>query len=383
MIQTSDGGYALAGWQLSWVPPAENYSGFWLAKVDSYGQMEWEHTYLGYGIANSLINTNDGGYLLAGTSAADIATGIIVKTDSSGKLEWNLTYDGPIYCVIQTREGGYAFSGYLWGSSRTLFWLANTDASGNIQWSRTYDRHLNGTEYDYANSVIQTNDGGYVIAGYSESYVSPSEYYSGYVIRTDSSGNVRWNRTFDNMELFSVVQTSDGGYAVAGGMYPAIGDSNVWLLAKVDGAGGLEWTQTCNESYESGVIEGAKSLVQTNDGGYALAGNSGLIKTDSSGNLQWNQTLNGAASSLVQASDGGFAVAGSSDNQWLVKVSLANASSASPSESPATTTSPSPTVPEFAPTAFLVLVATTGLVAIAFRVRRRFRSKSRNVEECS
>lgn len=137
VIQTIDGGYALAGWQLSWVPPAENYSGFWLAKVDSNGQMEWEHTYLGYGIANSLINTNDGGYLLAGTSAADIATGIIVKTDSSGKLEWNLTYDGPIYCVIQTREGGYTFSGYLWGSSRTLFWLFNTDASGNIQWSQT------------------------------------------------------------------------------------------------------------------------------------------------------------------------------------------------------------------------------------------------------
>lgn len=203
-------------------------------------------------------------------------------------------------------------------------------------------------------------------AGYSE--VSPSNYISGYVIKTDSSGNVQWNRTFDNMELFSVIQTSDGGYAVAEGYYSDIPDTNVWLLAKVDAAGGLEWSQTYNESYESGVIAGAKSLVQTNDGGYAVAGNSGLIKTDSSGNLQWNQTLNGrAASSLVQASDGGYAVAGSSDNQWLVKVSLANASSASPSESPATTTSPSPTVPEFSTLAILVLAVAVCLFSISLK----------------
>ncbi|MCW4018720.1 MAG: hypothetical protein NWF00_08625 [Candidatus Bathyarchaeota archaeon] len=374
MVQTSDGGYTLAGALIGWIHSNEYDSGFWLAHVDSNGQMEWWHTYIGYGAAKSLIKTDDDGYLLAGTNAGDVAAGIIVKTDSSGKLEWNQTYEGPIYSVIQTREGGYAFSGY-WGGSRTFFWLVNTDASGEVQWSRTYDRQLNGTEYDFATSVIQASDGGYVMAGYS--VASPSNYISGYLIKTDSFGNVQWNRTFDNMELFSVIPTIDGGYAVAGGMHPAIGDVNVWLLAKVDVAGNLEWNQTYYENYESGVIEGAKSLVQASDGGYAVAGNSGLIKTDSSGNLQWTQTLNGTAFSLVQASDGGYAVAGSSGiagltmNQYLVKINTTDAINMSSSQNPIEAASPSPTIPELTPVAFLALAVAVCVVAVT--LKRRFK----------
>ncbi len=292
--------------------------------------------------AYSVIQTSDGGYALAGyTFSYDTGEteARLVKTDSSGNEEWNKTFGGEnfaaTYSVIQTSDGGYALAGYT-SSSATGgrdFWLVKTDSSGNEEWSKTFG----GSGNDLGESVVQTSDGGYVIAGYTSSYGAGSSDF--WLVKTDSSGNEEWSKTFGGGgqdEAYSVIQTSDGGYALAGytGSYGA-GEANYWLV-KTDSSGNMEWS----ENFDGGYLDAAYSVIQTSDGGYALAGYAGaygignydfwLVKTDSSGNEEWSKTFGGTATdkarSVIQTSDGGYAIAGRTKSYgagwsdfWLVK----------------------------------------------------------------
>jgi hypothetical protein len=225
--------------------------------------------------------------------------------------------------MIQASDGGYAIAGITdsYGAGDYDFWLVKTDASGTLQWSRTYG----GTNNNYAHSVVQTSDGGYALAGYADSYIADDPSF--WLVKTDSAGNLQWNQTYGGAKYdyaYSVVQTLDGGYALAG-----LTDSNgaggydFWLV-KTDSIGNQQW----NRTYGGASYEIAYSMVHTSDGGYALTGFTAscgagkydiwLVKTDSTGNLQWNQTYGGAgtdyAYSVVQASDGGYALAGLTDS---------------------------------------------------------------------
>jgi len=225
----------------------------------------------------------------------------------------------------------------LFLASAVLFVLASLSFIGSVgasseMWSQTYG----GADQEVAHSLVETSDGGYALAGYTNS--SGAGHDDFWLVKTDANGNMEWNQTYDSWydHANSMVETSDGGYAIAGstGWYFS-GIHDFWLV-KTDANGKMEWNQTYGESEE----EVAYSLVETSDGGYALAGVTDsfgagnydfwVIKTDINGNMEWNKTYGGAESdvafSLIETSDGGFAIAGYTGSFgagdydfWLIK----------------------------------------------------------------
>lgn len=328
LIETSDGGYAIAGNTRSFGAGNEH---FWLVKTDGSGTMEWNQTY-GGGEVTALVETFDGGYALAGGAR-------LVKTDEYGNMAWNQTYgEGDLRSLVQTVDGGYALAGktatfVTGGDDYGNFWLIKTDAYGNMEWNRTYG----GADYDYASALVEASDGGYALAGSTYSFGAGN--HDAWLVKTDVHGSLEWNQTYGGTGddvAFSLVHTSDGGYALAGSMYPIGGAEDFWLI-KVDGYGDMEWNHTYGEGNDFDV---AYALVETFDGGYALAGGTGsfsideydvwLVKTDEFGNMEWNRTYGGEkgdiAYSLVESSNGGYAIAGSTrsfgagdEDFWLIK----------------------------------------------------------------
>ena len=213
--------------------------------------------------------------------------------------DWNKTYGGTMddlaYSLVQTVDGGYALAGETGSSGAGGYdvWLVKTDSSGNQLWNRTYG----GTYDDAAQALVQTSDGGYALAGWTDSFGAGG--YDFWLVKTDSSGNMLWNKTYggtQNDVAYSLVQTVDGGYALAGSTVSSgAGGEDVWLV-KTNSSGNQQW----NKTYGGTQDDAAYSLVQTVDGGYALAGYTNsfgaggedvwLVKTDSSGNQQWNKT---------------------------------------------------------------------------------------------
>jgi len=276
LIQTSDGGYALAGRTSSF---GSDYSCFWLVKVDSSGNLEWNKTYEGTGfldamnIAYSVVEASDGGYAIAGTAEPELYNHDfwLVKVDSSGNLEWNKTYGGPdvdvATSVVETSDGGYALAGQTssFGDGGFDFWLVKTDVSGNMQWDKTYG----GIGLEQARSLIQTSDGGYALAGQTSSFGDGSDNF--WLVKTDVSGNMQWDKTYGGIgeeKANSLIQTSDGGYALAGETRSSIVAMPDFLLVKVYSSGNLEW----NKTYGGPDMDIAYSVVEASDGGYALAG---------------------------------------------------------------------------------------------------------------
>jgi len=321
LVQTSDGGYTIAGWTCSF--GVGGYD-FYLIKIDSLGNIQWSRTYGGAGTdwAYSLVQTSDGGYAIAGYTDSFGVGGYdfyLVKTDPLGNMQWNKTYGGTgsdeAYSLVQTTDGGYAMSGITdsFGAIEIFdFYLVKTDANGQLQWGKTYG----GAGDDRAYSLVQTGDGGYAMAGYTTSFGFGTG--AGYLVKTDSFGNKQWDKIYANGVANSMVRTSDGGYAIAGGTGLRV------YLAKTDSLGNMQWSKTYG-GYDGLGTEEANSLVQTNDGGYAMTGYTNsfgygppadvyFVKTDPLGNMQWNETYGGKnndeAFSLVQTSDGGYAMVG-------------------------------------------------------------------------
>jgi hypothetical protein len=346
VIATSDDGYAMAGMTGSY---GAGSCDFWLVKTDEFGDMEWSQTYGGAEAdwATSVIETSDDGYALTGwTESFGDENGDfwLVKTDSSGNMKWNQAYGGPdadwAYAVIETSDEGYAIVGGTGTSASGLWdiWLVKTDSAGNMQWNQSYG----GDGEERARSLIQTSDGGYVISGYTTSFADGGADF--WLIKTDASGNVDWNRTYGRtsdvlavfyIPPFSLVKTPDGGYAMAGPTGASYSVADVCLI-KTDEDGEMEWIQT----YGGPDTDWATSLATTPDGGYAIAGNTDssgagsydfwLIKTDASGNMQWKKTYGGTddehAFSSVATSDGKYVIAGytmsfavGAQDFWLVK----------------------------------------------------------------
>jgi DNA-binding beta-propeller fold protein YncE len=322
MIQTADGGYALAGHTDLTNVTVPNSSA-WLIKTDSTGNLLWNRTYLTglyFTDSFSLNRTSDGGYFIACGISIDgsIFMPSIIKTDSNGNKLWNKTYGGigNVYSVsaIQTTDGGYALVGTTDDSNA---WLVKTDSNGNMLWDKTYG----GNYLDGADSIVQTVDGGYTIAGYS----SPSgNIVEPWIFRTDSNGNILWSKTYQEATITSsnrLIQTADGGYALAGsvGHNPYINSSfGIYgSLLKTDANGNKQWNQTYGGIGYIGVF----SLSQTQDGGFAILGNLNatfggvLVRTDSTGTVLWSLSdMDSFQSKRIRAmiltNDGGYAFSG-------------------------------------------------------------------------
>ncbi len=274
------------------------------------------------------------------------------------------------YSIIQTTDGGYAVTGNSDSTSGevsgnhggTDYWLAKRNSAGAIEWQRS----LGGDGYDWAYSVVQTTDGGFVIAGNSDSNngdVSGNHGSSDYwVVKLNSSGAIEWSKSLGGSDVdqaYSVIQTLDGGYAVAGLSRSTDGDitanhgsNDIWVV-KLKSNGDLDWEKSLGGT----STDEAYSIIQTADGGYALAGVSAstdgdvtgnhgldwnvdawLVKISSTGSLEWQKSLGGSdydnAYGIIQTTDGGYAIAGQSSSTdgdltanhgnrdyWVVKLS--------------------------------------------------------------
>jgi hypothetical protein len=319
--QTSDGGYVVAG-VYNWSRPGFNPQ-VYLIKTNASGDAVWTRTYGGK-VADegySVRQTSDGGYIVTGCtwSFRDTLYGdvYLIKTNTSGDTLWTRTFGGKGVdkgeSVRQTSDGGYIVAGFTssFGAGGLDVYLIKTNASGDTLWTRV----LGGTSEAYANSVQQTSDGGYVIAGVIFGHV--------YLIKTNSSGDTLWTRIYGGANLdegYSVQQTSDGGYIVAGDTRSfGAGGADVYLI-KTNASGDTLWTRT----YGGTSDDQGYSVQQTSDGGYIIAGTTEsfgaggldvyLIKTNASGDTLWTRTYGGTkfdcGYSVQQTSDGGYVVAG-------------------------------------------------------------------------
>jgi len=230
VLQTSDGSYILAGGK------ADSSDGR-LMKIDPYGNTQWEKTFGGPDddMLTAIQQTSDGGYILAGATESyggDI-DGWLVKTDQNGNQQWEKTFGGIGYglgeSVRQTSDGGYILASVTTSAD---FWLVKTDPNGNKQWEKTF-----GDAGGEMVGAVQTRDGGYILAGTTESYGAGSS--DGWLVRTDSNGNEQWEKTFGGPGddgLTAIQQTSDGGYILAGitDSYGA-GATDFWLIKVKEG----------------------------------------------------------------------------------------------------------------------------------------------------
>lgn len=324
-LLTSDGGYAIEGDTSSF---GAGGSDFWLIKTDADGTVQWNKTYGGAQneVSGDMCQTSDGGYAIAGGTSSFGAGGSdlwLVKTDAGGNAQWNKTYGGTgseiAYHVVQTSDGGYAVAGSAtsFGSGGQDAWFVKTDSSGNAQWNKTYG----GNTTDWVVDVIKTSDGGYALSGATTSFGAGGQ--DAYLVKTDAAGTLLWNKTYggtgaDMAE--SIIQTSDSGYVWAG--YTSsfgAGGMDVWFV-KTDSSGNMQW----NKTYGTASNELAIHVIQTADG-YAMVGwnyvngqDFLLIKTDASGNAQWNMTYGGTGVengyALLQSSDGGYVLTGSTSS---------------------------------------------------------------------
>ncbi len=325
--QTDDDGYIVLG--ATGTETCPTFCDVILIKTDADGITQWSRIIADSNNewGESVQQTTDGGYIITGgtDSYGPGSTSVfLIKTDSLGNTVWDRTYGGWSEdlgcCVQQTFDGGYIITGWTqsFGAGFSDVYLIKTDTSGNEEWSRTF-----GDNYpDFGHSIRQTLDGGYVITG-TTSTVGP--YYRLYLLKTDSLGNEEWHRTFGGSGYecgYSVQQTSDGGFIITGSTFADSSGADVYLI-KTDSSGNEEW-------HYSSVMSGCDygyCVQQTLDGGYIVTGetwiastlstNVYVIKTDASGNEEWYRTFGGSTPStgysVRQTADRGYIIAGCTD----------------------------------------------------------------------
>jgi hypothetical protein len=325
--QTADAGYIITG---SYSVPAAVFSDVYLVKTDSSGNLLWTKTFGGSNndLGRYVQQTFDGGYIIVGTTSSFGAGDLdmyLIRTDANGDSLWTKTFGGAGsdegFFIQQTTDSGYIFIGRT--SSFSLagdldFYLVKTDVNGNILWTKT----LGGANHDEGFCVKQTTDGGYIITGRTWSFgAGNSDVYS---IKTDVNGNPLWSKTYGGTssdESYSIQQTTDGGYIISGQTSSfGAGIGNVYLL-KTDASGNVLWQKTFGGTSQDYGYQ----VQETTDGGYIILGitqsfASGindiyLIKTDLNGDTLWTKTFGGTNDDYSgrgqQTADGGYIIVGS------------------------------------------------------------------------
>jgi hypothetical protein len=335
--ETENGGLILVGYSAS----SGEGSDLFLIRTDGMGKRIWSRILGGSGedMGYFVQETQDGGFIVTG-STKSFAVGEellwLVNMDGNGGLRWDKTFGGFVssfgdggWSVDETDDAGFITAGYTQslGNGRKDLWLIKTDGQGSMIWDRTFG----GREDDVGMSVLQSQDGGYIIAGRTASLGKGGDDI--WLLKTDSSGEELWNATFGGKQDdagFQVVELKDG-YAVVG--RTESGSDKRIILLKVSLDGKKLWERTYTGS-------SASSLQSTVDGGFVIAGridsektgrDALIIKTDSAGREDWSMILGGSADDIgtfvIQSRDGSYILAGITSSQgsgredaWLVKV---------------------------------------------------------------
>lgn len=386
---TNDGGYIIAGKTNSIdgdILGGNAYSSldFCVIKINSTGNIQWMKTFGASqeDFATSIKQTLDGGFIVVGNNKYSSNGGIpgnhgdydywIIKLSSIGDLEWQKTLGGSgidnALDVQQTLDGGYILAGDSRSNNGNLnanngscdAWIVKLNTIGNIEWQKNYG----GVQCEYITSIKQTVDGGYIFAGTTYSNdgdVSGNHGGSDYwIVKINSLGTIEWQKTYGgsgNETGSDIQQTNDNGYIISGYTYSNNGEitgnhgiADFWIV-KTNSTGVIEWQKTLGGSY----MDTASKIINTIDGGYVIAGlttsNDGdvtgidnfgysdywIVKLSSFGNLQWQKALGGSsydeAYSIEQTPDHGFIISGfsfSSDGDvsfnnggkdfWVVKL---------------------------------------------------------------
>lgn len=362
IIPTSDSGYILTGWSSSNDGDISGNQGnqdCGVVKLNSNGEILWQkslggsHSDLGYSIKSDF----DGGYIVAGLTSSndgDVSGNHgnqdcwIVKLNGDGEILWQRALGGSWedlgYSIQTTSDNGYIIAGGTSSNDGDVsghqgngdFWVIKLNSLGEIQWQKT----MGGSEFDTARSIQSTQDGGYIVAGLTSSNDGDVSDNNGkldcWVVKLDINGNIEWQNALGGSEddsAYSVQQTFDGGYILSG--HTASNDGDVtnnngsidYWVVKLNSNGVLQWQKTLGgSSWENG----ARSIEQTPDGGYIVAGNTSstdgdvtnnngfadywVVKLNEIGEIEWQESYGGSdyeeAYSIHITSDGGFIVAG-------------------------------------------------------------------------
>ncbi|MDB4292902.1 hypothetical protein N9954_05790 [Maribacter sp.] len=351
IITTVDGGYAILGFSNSTdgdlVAKTTAVNDYWLLKLDAAGNLQWNKTYGGSkdDRGQSLVQTADGGFALTGYAMSSDGDGSlnngfhdnwVIRLDSQGELIWEKSFGfsghDHSYDIIETADGGLFFSGFLDITSAQSdgytekgsvaatahgvgeFWGTKLDAQGNIEWRKFFG----GTSNDRSHAVVQSDDGGFVLSGFSESddfdIKNSRGSYDFWVVKINGQGELLWQNSYGGTGIdisYDIVKTADKSYVVVGHTFSDDadiaknhGESDVWMI-KIDDSGNLVWEQ----NFGGGAFDAAQSVALSSDGGFIISGNSKstakdvtanagendiwLIKTDANGKMVWQKTFGG------------------------------------------------------------------------------------------
>jgi hypothetical protein len=338
VIRTVDDGYLLFGNSDSAVggdktQDSRGNGDFWLVKIDSYGNKEWDKTFGGTGAdaAASIVTTIDGGYLMLGSSMSDSggektqnSRGAydywIVKIDSNGTKIWDKRFGWTGHemakALIPCTDDGYLLTGYSQsgiGGDKTQetggledYWAVKIDANGNKIWDKTFG----GTNSDLASTSIATPGGGFLLLGYSPSGIGGDKTqlsygaYDYWAVKIDANGNKIWDKTFGGLGsnyAYSATTTSDGAFLLLGNSNSEVGGVKTqasqggydYWLVKIDANGNKIW----DKAFGGSDSDTSFSVISTIDGGGLIAGYSG----------------SGESGDKTQASQGG-------SDFWVLKI---------------------------------------------------------------
>jgi len=327
--QTTDGGYIVAGYTNSF---GAGYNDVYVLKLDENGDLQWQKTFgrTNYEWAYSIQQTTDGGYIVAGMTnslGAGSSDVYVLKLNADGGLQWEKNFGGgdidKAESIQQVADGGYIVAGGTasLGDIAGDVYVLKLDASGELLWQKTYG----GVNWDVAHSIQQTTDGGYIVAGTTQSFGAGS--WDVYVLKLDANGDATWSNTYggtDIDEAYAIQQTADGGYIVSGrtrsfGAGSWDYDDDVYIL-KLNSIGIKEWEKV----YDGGGSDEAESIQQTADGGYIVVGATDsfgaggldvyILKLDANGEKEWDNAFGGSSTddaySIQRTIGGGYIVAG-------------------------------------------------------------------------
>lgn len=345
--ETSDGGILMTGYVLSTDTANPGQKGF-LLKTSGAGDLQWkvlyEDTVLIWG--TSIIKADSDGYFISGISgltgdqAFNSCDGVIIETDPQGAVKRRIVYDQGGWDAadfgISTSDSGMAIAGLTQTGDPISVngWIFKTDRTGLVQWSKV----IGDAKMDVCFDIRQTNDNGYIATGSAQS-VDSSSQIDLWLIRLDSSGEIKWKRTYEDLlnpsaEFgYAVAQTADGGFIAAG--FCGNMQSDVFIV-RMDSMGVATW----EKKYGKELNDEANALITLPDGGFLVAGkitqpadsttDIWMLRLDSRGDTLWTRTYgrawNDNAERMTPMSNGCCLVAGSTklavdgeQHAWLLK----------------------------------------------------------------